>query len=64
MVKVGTILLVVDLIFGLYIINKGFNFITLPAFIMSIDQWILGIGGLLLIVGGFMSMKGKEHNFR
>jgi len=65
MVKIGTILLAVDVIIGVYLINAGLNFIVLPEFFLSVNKWIIALGGGLLIIGGLMSMKGNsDKHFR
>jgi len=47
-------LFLVFVIFGLYMVNSGLSFITMPSFILSIDNWLTLISGALLIIGGFM----------
>ncbi|MCK5149640.1 hypothetical protein KAJ87_01825 [Candidatus Pacearchaeota archaeon] len=52
------------LVFGAYFINSSLNFITLPEFISKIDNWILFIGGILIIVGGINSLRaGKKLSY-
>jgi hypothetical protein len=60
MVKIGGILFAANLIFGLYFLNLGFNFIALPTFLASITNWINIIGGALLIVGGIFAMQATS----
>ncbi len=53
--------LVVYFIFGLYLINSAFDFISLPTFILNLDKWIVFIGGILIIVGGINYLRaGKK----
>lgn len=40
------------LIIGLYLINLSLNIIVLPNFIISIERWVVFLGGLLTIAGG------------
>jgi hypothetical protein len=47
----------VNLVFGLYLLNFGFNFIDLSKIIPSTFQnWIIGIGGALIIIHGVMAL--------
>jgi hypothetical protein len=57
MVKLGGILFFVNLIAGLYFLNLGFNFIALPESLASLSKWMNVIGGILLILGGFFTMR-------
>ncbi len=51
----GMIWFLVNVIFGLYFLNKGFNFIDVSKFITaSIENWIIIIGGALIIISGVM----------
>lgn len=43
---------VVYLIVGLYLLNYALNFIAIPAFILSIEKWIIFVGGILVLFGG------------
>ncbi len=56
---------IIYLVVGLYLLNYPFNFITMPSFIVSIEKWILFIGGILVIIGGikylFSPRKGAIH---
>ena len=63
MVKLNGLLFIIDLIIGLYLINIGFNFVNL-AFLDSLKNWIVAIGGGLLIIGGLMSMGRRNPNYR
>ncbi len=48
----GGVMLVISLIFGAYFINYAFNFLVMPAFVTSINKWIVLVGGILIIFGG------------
>lgn len=50
------------LVLGLYFINFGFNFMKIPAFLTSIDKWIIFVGGILLIFGGINSLRMSRYN--
>jgi len=50
--KSGVLGFIVYLLFGLYLINSSFNFISIPNFIQSVDKWIIFIAGVLIITGG------------
>lgn len=57
------LLFIVYLVFGLYFLNSGLSFITLPGFLEDISSWISIIGGALLIIGGFFYMKASKRPF-
>jgi len=60
-IKVGGILFFASLVVGLYSLNLGFNFVTVPETVSSVIAKPLAIvGGILLIVGGFFSMKSMS----
>ena len=48
------------LIFGLYFFNNSLNFINLPEFISSLDNWIVFVGGVLLLLGGRCRLEQSE----
>ncbi|MDE1848456.1 MAG: hypothetical protein KGH55_00255 [Nanoarchaeota archaeon] len=56
MARLKGLMFLLYLIFGLYFINYSLNLITLPGFFSSIDQWIILVGGLLIILGGINQM--------
>jgi len=51
---------VVYLLFGLYLINSSFNFISMPDFIQSVNNWIVFIAGVLVIIGGMKYLKSNR----
>jgi len=53
----------VYLIFGLYLINSSFNFITMPAFIQSIESWLILISGVLVIIGGINYLRASKRKY-
>lgn len=57
----GAIGFFIYLLIGLYLLNYPFNFITMPGFIISIENWILFIGGILVIVGGIKFLLSPRH---
>ena len=48
------------IVVGLYFINSGFNFITLPDFILNFNKWITLLGGILIIVGGINYLRAGK----
>jgi hypothetical protein len=56
------ILLLTYLIFGLYFINYPFNFLGLPAAIIStaINKWIIFVSGILMILGAINYFRIKQ----
>jgi len=45
--------LVIYIVFGLYFINFGLDFVSMPSIIQDVNKWITLVGGILIIVGGF-----------
>jgi len=45
------------IIFALYFINYPFAIIKIPETFSSIEPWVIFIGGILLVVGGFSYFK-------
>lgn len=58
--KKGGYTFLVYIIFALYFINKSLSLITLPQIILDQDKWIVLIGAVLILWGGYRSMKLKE----
>ena len=44
-------LFIVYLIFGVYFVNQPFQFFTLPESILGIEEWIVFVGGILILFG-------------
>ena len=53
----------VYLIFGLYLVNSSFNFITMPALIQSIESWLILISGVLVIIGGINYLRVSKRKY-
>lgn len=50
------------ILFALYFLNYPFKLIVIPALFSDIEPWIVFIGGILLIIGGFSYFKkGRMH---
>lgn len=59
--KCAIIGFLVYLIFGIYFINSSLGFITLPEFISKIENWIVLVGGILILIGGINYIRaGKK----
>ncbi len=54
---------IIYLIFGLYFVNYAFNFIALPSFFAGINQWIILIGGILIILGGVNQIRLSKYTY-
>jgi hypothetical protein len=52
--------ILIYLVFALYLVNRGFNFISMPQIILDYEKWIFLVIGLLLLWGGYRSMKLKR----
>lgn len=67
MARLGSVWFFVSLIVGLYFINLGTNFVTLPDSIPEeVGVWANVIGGILIIIGGVISlnMDSQRHQYR
>jgi len=54
---------VIYLIFGVYFINYAFNFVPIPAFITSINKWIILVGGVLIIIGAINLLRLNRYRY-
>ncbi len=62
MVSIRFIIFIVDLVFGLYLINEGLNFVALPGFISNFESVIFFISGVLLVIASFSYLKTKKKS--
>lgn len=56
-IKIGGILFFVSLIIGLYFLNAGLDIVALTFIPDAVTKWIMVLGGILVIVGGFFAMR-------
>ena len=59
-IKIGGILFFASLVIGLYFLNLGLKFVTLSFMVEPLTSWMNVLGGVLLIVGGFFSMRATQ----
>jgi hypothetical protein len=52
--------IVIYIIFALYLINKAFSLIEIPEAVLNFERWILVVAAVLLLWGGYRSMKLKQ----
>lgn len=64
MIRGGIIWFLVNLVVGVYFVNLGLGLVTLPEFILSINNWIMLAGGILVIIGGIMSLRRSSGRYR
>ena len=50
-------LFLIYLIVGLYLINFGFEFVTIPQFITDVNKWIFVGAAALIIIDSFRFLK-------
>jgi|TARA_B100001079_G_C16245907_1_gene441104 hypothetical protein len=65
MQKGGIFWFIVYLVFGIYFINSSFNFIKIPEVISNFNQWIILLGGVLILLGGinhFRAIRNKNKS--
>jgi len=43
---------VLHIVFGLYFINVAIRFLKIPESLGVVDQWIIFVGGILVLLGG------------
>ena len=55
------IILLIYLVFSAYFINFPFNIIKVPSGIESINQWIVFLGGILLLLGAINHYRVGRH---
>jgi predicted membrane channel-forming protein YqfA (hemolysin III family) len=58
--KLRGLLLFLYIIFALYFINYPFGIIKIPENFSSIEPWIIFVGGVLLIIGGFNYFRRRK----
>ena len=58
-----TFLFIVYVIFALYFLNYGLNFISVPENFLTFDKWIVFIGGLLLLFGGINHLRVGRYAY-
>jgi len=57
----GSGMFLLFLVVGLYLINT-WGFLKLPAMFDAITKWVIIIGGVLLVIGGFKFLSsGKRY---
>lgn len=54
---------IIYLIFALYFVNSGLSLVTMPAAIQSIHNWIVLIGGVLILIGGINHYRASRLRF-
>jgi hypothetical protein len=60
--KLGTLVMIVYILFGLYFLNAGLSFFTMPQFILNFQNIInLAAGGLLILGGYFFNKYNREY---
>ncbi len=60
--KIRGLVMFLYILFALYFLNYPFGVIVIPELFSSVEPWIIFIGGILLIIGGFSYFKrGRMH---
>ncbi len=54
-------LFILQVVFGLYLINSSKNFVKIPAALSGLNPWLLLISGALLILSGFMYLMARRY---
>ena len=57
--NIKPILGVIELILGVYLLNNFFNWVTIPAFILVKENWILLVCAIILIILAFLTFIKK-----
>ena len=67
MKEVKILLFLIYILFGLYFINYGIEFYPIPEIISDVNNWIILVGGILILLGGMnylrTAKKKKTFNF-
>ena len=62
MKEVKILLFLIYILFGLYFINFGIEFYTIPEVISEFNKWIIFVGGILILLGGVNYLRSsKKH---
>ena len=57
----GWLIAIVYIVIGLYLVNFAFGFYVVPKALSSLDKFIIGIGGVLLVIGSFKFFKRQPN---
>lgn len=57
----GGAVFMVYLVLALYFVNVPFQFVKTPDTILSVEKWIIFLGGLFLVLGGINFLKSKRY---
>lgn len=55
------LLFFVYLILGLYFLNFGLNFVTIPPSFVPISNWIVFVGGIFLIFSAIKHLMARRY---
>ena len=62
MKEVKLLLFLIYILFGVYFINYGIEFYTIPEVISEFNKWIIFAGGILILFGGINYLRtSKKH---
>ncbi|MBT4352144.1 hypothetical protein HOD20_06455 [archaeon] len=61
MSKLGVIGFLIYLIVGVYLLNVPLNFFPLPGFVQGIHEWIVFVGGILVVLGGINYLRAGRR---
>ena len=50
------------LIFGAYLINSVLEFYPIPEIVSNFDKWLIAVGGVMIIIGGFNFLKNPKES--
>ena len=51
---------VVSLVFAVYLINYPFSFFKVPESVLKFENWILFVGGVLVLIGGINFIRASK----
>ena len=57
----GLLFFILYLALGVYFLNVGFGFINMPDAISNIEKWIIVVGGVFLVFGGFNFLRVRRE---
>jgi len=59
----ATLLFILYLILGFYLVNSGLSLISLPGAFASIDKWVVLLAGIFLLLGAFNHYRLKRYSY-
>lgn len=59
--RMNVVILILYIVIGVYFINFPFNFLKIPEYITNYNQWIVFVGGVLMLFGAINYFQAKRR---